>query len=95
MPVGVERGTELFAASINGDGVLDVEVTARTTDSSLARVVHMVEEAQERKATVSVWPSGSPARSYRASCSSLPPSRSWAASPAIPALFGFASVQLS
>src|SRR3546814_2290229 len=49
VPVEVGAGAEVFAASINGGGVLDVEVTARTTDSSLARVVHIVEEAQERK----------------------------------------------
>ncbi|HEX5365403.1 MAG TPA: heavy metal translocating P-type ATPase [Acidimicrobiales bacterium] len=49
MPVEVEPVREVLAASINGGGVLDVEVTARTADSSLARVVHIVEEAQERK----------------------------------------------
>ena len=51
VPVEVDVGTDVFAASINGGGVLEVEVTARTTDSSLARVVHIVEEAQERKGT--------------------------------------------
>jgi len=49
VPVEVEQGTDVFAASINGGGVLDVRVTARTTDNSLARIVHIVEEAQERK----------------------------------------------
>mgnify|MGYP001199882552 CR=1 FL=1 len=49
VPVEVGTGAEVFAASINGGGILDVEVTARTTDSSLARIVHIVEEAQERK----------------------------------------------
>lgn len=49
VPVEVEPGREVFAASINGGGVLDVVVTARTADSSLARIVHIVEEAQERK----------------------------------------------
>ena len=49
VPVEVEPGREVLAASINGGGVLDVEVTARTADSSLARVVHIVEAAQERK----------------------------------------------
>jgi cation-transporting P-type ATPase G len=49
LPVEVDAGREVFAAAINGGGVLDVEVTARTADSSLARVVHIVEEAQERK----------------------------------------------
>jgi len=49
MPVEVEPGAAVLAAAINGGGVLEVEVTARTTDSSLARVVHIVEEAQDRK----------------------------------------------
>jgi cation-transporting P-type ATPase G len=51
VPVEVDAGADVFAASINGGGVLEVEVTARTTDSSLARIVHIVEEAQERKGT--------------------------------------------
>ena len=49
VPIEVEPGRPVLAASINGGGVLDVEVTATTNDSSLARVVHIVEEAQERK----------------------------------------------
>ncbi|HAS12784.1 MAG TPA: hypothetical protein DCS55_20080, partial [Acidimicrobiaceae bacterium] len=49
MPIEVEPGSDVFAASINGGGVLELEVTARTSDSSLARIVHIVEEAQERK----------------------------------------------
>lgn len=49
VPVEVDPGTEVFAAAINGTGVLKVEVTARTQDNSLARIVRIVEEAQERK----------------------------------------------
>ena len=49
VPVEVEPGCEVFAASINGGGVLQIQVTARTSDSSLARVVQIVEEAQQRK----------------------------------------------
>jgi cation-transporting ATPase G len=49
VPVEAEPGQDVFAATINGGGVLEIEVTARTIDSSLARVVHIVEEAQERK----------------------------------------------
>ena len=49
MPVETEPGHGVLAASVNGSGVLEVEVTAPTSDSSLARVVHIVEEAQERK----------------------------------------------
>ena len=47
--VEVEPGRNVFAASINGGGVLQIQVTARTSDSSLARVVQVVEEAQQRK----------------------------------------------
>ncbi|GAY12607.1 cation-translocating P-type ATPase [Pseudonocardia sp. N23] len=42
-------GDELFAGTINGGGAIEVEVTALASDSSLARIVHIVEEAQERK----------------------------------------------
>ena len=51
VPVEVEPGREVLAAAINGGGVLEVEVTATTSESSLARIVHIVEEAQERKGT--------------------------------------------
>jgi len=49
MPVETGPGETVAAAAMNGGGVLEIEVTARTSDSSLARVVHIVEEAQERK----------------------------------------------
>ncbi|MBA2766070.1 MAG: cation-translocating P-type ATPase, partial [Solirubrobacterales bacterium] len=49
--VPVERGPgdEVFAAAVNGRGALEVDVTARSEDNSLARIVRIVEEAQERK----------------------------------------------
>ncbi len=49
--VPVERGPgdEVYAAAINGRAALEITVTAPTDDNSLARVVRMVEEAQERK----------------------------------------------
>lgn len=49
LPVEVVSGTEVFAAAINGTGVLEVKVRARTEDNSLARIVRIVEDAQERK----------------------------------------------
>jgi len=49
VPVETEPGHAVLAASINGSGVLEIEVTAPTSDSSLARIVHIVEEAQARK----------------------------------------------
>lgn len=51
IPVEAGPGTVVHAGAINGPGVITVEVTARASDSSLARVVHLVEEAQDRKGT--------------------------------------------
>ncbi|MGH9266512.1 MAG: HAD-IC family P-type ATPase, partial [Acidimicrobiales bacterium] len=49
--VPVERGPgdEVYAAAINGRSTIEVEVSATVEDNSLARIVRMVEEAQERK----------------------------------------------
>lgn len=48
----VRKGTDetVFAGTINGDGVLRVRVTAAAADNTIARVVRLVEEAQESKA---------------------------------------------
>ena len=39
----------MHAGAINGGGAIEVTVTALAADSSLARIVHIVEQAQERK----------------------------------------------
>lgn len=49
MPVDVGLGDSVLAGSINGGGVLEIEATAPAGDSTLARVVRAVEEAQDRK----------------------------------------------
>ncbi|WP_246037623.1 heavy metal translocating P-type ATPase [Saccharothrix texasensis] len=49
MPVEAGAGDVVHAGAINGGGAIEVEVTARASDSSLARIVHIVEEAQDRK----------------------------------------------
>ena len=49
VPVEVGPGTEVFAGTVNGTGALEVGVTAAAADNSLARLVHVVQEAQERK----------------------------------------------
>jgi len=49
VPIEVQPRDEVYAASINGGGVLEVEVTATSADNSLSRIVRIVEEAQERK----------------------------------------------
>jgi Cd2+/Zn2+-exporting ATPase len=48
-PVEVEPGSTVFAGTINGDGALTLRVTRLAQDSTLARVMRMVEEAQAQK----------------------------------------------
>ncbi|MCF6388812.1 cadmium-translocating P-type ATPase [Mycobacterium sp. MBM] len=49
VPVEAGPASPVFAGAINGGGAIEVEVSAVAADSSLARIVHIVEEAQERK----------------------------------------------
>ncbi|ROT33456.1 cation-translocating P-type ATPase [Micromonospora sp. HM5-17] len=49
MPVEAQPGSTVYAGSINGTGVLDVEVTSTAEDNSLARIVRIVEAEQARK----------------------------------------------
>ncbi|MGD9621520.1 MAG: heavy metal translocating P-type ATPase [Mycolicibacterium sp.] len=49
VPIEAGPGHEVFAGSINGTGVLEVEVTTTSEDNSLARIVKIVEAEQSRK----------------------------------------------
>ena len=49
VPVEAGPGDDLYAGTINGGGAIEVVVSAPASDSSLARIVHIVEQAQERK----------------------------------------------
>jgi Cd2+/Zn2+-exporting ATPase len=49
-PVEKTAGDNVFAGSINGNGSLDVQVTHLAQDSTIARIVHMVERAQAQRA---------------------------------------------
>jgi len=50
LPVEKLEGDEVFAGTINGHGALTVAVTRRRADTTLARIVHMVESAQAKRA---------------------------------------------
>lgn len=49
VPVDKAPGDKVFAGTVNGEGALDVKVTKLAKDSTLARVMKMVEEAQTQK----------------------------------------------
>ena len=50
LPITKQAGAEVFAGTVNQNGSLEIEVTRATADSTLARLIQMVEEAQAAKA---------------------------------------------
>jgi Cd2+/Zn2+-exporting ATPase len=49
LPVEKGPGDDLFAGSLNGQGALEVQATTSFAGNTMSRIIHMVEEAQERK----------------------------------------------
>ena len=49
VPVNKSRGEEVYAGTINEDGYLEVEVTSESSESTIARIVRLVEDAQREK----------------------------------------------
>ncbi len=49
MPVERGEGDGVFAGTLNREGALVVRATANFEDNTLSRMIHLVEEAQERK----------------------------------------------
>jgi Cd2+/Zn2+-exporting ATPase len=50
VPVSKSVGEKVFAGSVNVEGYLEVRVTERSSTTMLARIIHMVEEAEAQKA---------------------------------------------
>ncbi|MBP3962775.1 heavy metal translocating P-type ATPase [Paenibacillus lignilyticus] len=49
LPIEKENGAPVFGGSINNEGVLHIRIEKAYKDSSLAKILHLVEEAQETK----------------------------------------------
>jgi len=54
-PVDKAAGAEVFAGSINNEGAFRFRATKLATDTTLARIIRMVEEAQSRRAPLEQW----------------------------------------
>ncbi len=55
MPVPKAPGEEVFAGTINEEGAVELETTRPATDTTLARIIRMVSEAQGRRAASEQW----------------------------------------
>ncbi len=55
IPVYKTAGDEVFAGTINGDGAFEFKSTKEAKDTTLSRIIQMVEEAQSRRAPSEQW----------------------------------------
>lgn len=50
LPKDKEPGAEVYAGTLNTTGSLEIEVTKRVEDTTIAKIIHLVEEAQTKRA---------------------------------------------
>ena len=55
LPIDKSAGNEVYAGSINGRGAIEMRVTRVGRDTRLARIIHLVEDAQTRRAPVQTF----------------------------------------
>jgi len=49
MPVSKQVGDEVYAGTLNGEGLLEIQVTKRIEETMISKIVQLVEKAQEQK----------------------------------------------
>ncbi len=54
-PIEKGPGDPVFAGTINGTGAIDVRASRRASDSTIARIIHLVEHAQRQRAPVQTF----------------------------------------
>lgn len=55
MPVPKHEGDEIYAGTINGEGHIKLKVTKKESDTTLARIIQRIEEAQAHRAHTERW----------------------------------------
>ena len=50
LPIFVEKGTEVLSGSLNIDGMLEIKVTKEYKNSTISKIIEMVENASDKKA---------------------------------------------
>ena len=54
-PIDKAVGDPVFAGTVNGNGALEVISTAKASDTKLANIIRLVEDAQSRRAPAEQW----------------------------------------
>lgn len=55
IPVDKGPGSKVFAGTFNRQGAVEIEATTSFADNTLAKIIHLVEEAQEQKGAAQQW----------------------------------------
>lgn len=55
LPLARQPGEQVYAGSTNLDGAIELQVTHAAHDTTLARIIHMVQEAHARRAPTEQW----------------------------------------
>ena len=55
VPVDKKAGDKVFAATVNGEAMLTIEVSTAFADNTLSRIIELVENAQQQKGKAQLW----------------------------------------